>query len=208
MNKLAYVYITNTMSDWETGYLTAELNTGRGFKPTAPKYSVQTVSLTSDPIVTMGGMRIIPDTTLDNIDFENADLLILPGGETWLNPMHKPLFAIVDKFLKNEKTVAAICGATMALAQQGFLNNRRHTSNDLSFLQTLCPNYKGEKYYVRRPAVSDKNLITASGAAPLDFACQILKTLELFRPETLDAWYNLFQTHDIKYFHEILNSME
>ncbi len=27
-----YMYVFDTMSDWEVGYLTAELNTGRYFK--------------------------------------------------------------------------------------------------------------------------------------------------------------------------------
>ncbi len=40
-----------------------------------------------------------------------------------------------------------------------------------------CPNYKGEKYYEMEPVVSDTNLITASGIAPLEFAREVLKKL-------------------------------
>lgn len=31
-NKKVYLYVFNTMSDWEYGYLIAELNSGRYFK--------------------------------------------------------------------------------------------------------------------------------------------------------------------------------
>lgn len=32
MNNTVYLYVFDTMSDWEIGYLTAELNSGRYFK--------------------------------------------------------------------------------------------------------------------------------------------------------------------------------
>jgi hypothetical protein len=75
-------------------------------------------------------------------------------------------------------------------------------------LKQYCPNYRGEKFYENSPAVSNGKLITASGAAPLDFAYQILKTLDVFLPETLDAWYNLFLTRDPKYFDALMRSIQ
>ncbi|CAM5712612.1 hypothetical protein LSPH24S_07281 [Lysinibacillus sphaericus] len=37
----------------------------------------------------------------------------------------------------------------------------------VQYIRMVCPNYKGEKFYEMRPAVSGENLIiTASGAAP------------------------------------------
>lgn len=32
-----YVYVMDTLADWELGYVTAELNSGRFFKEGAPK---------------------------------------------------------------------------------------------------------------------------------------------------------------------------
>ena len=57
----------------------------------------------------------------------------------------------------------------------GYLDSRKHTSNDLNYLKTVCPNYKGEKFYEMGPVVSSENLVTASGIAPLEFAMEILK---------------------------------
>ncbi len=39
-------------------------------------------------------------------------------------------------------TVAAICGATLALAHAGLLDKRPHTSNGAGFLEMFCPAYK------------------------------------------------------------------
>ena len=64
--------------------------------------------------------------------------------------------------------VAAICGATAGLANSGYLDSRKHTSNDLAYMKMVCPHYKGEPFYEMGPAVSDGNLVTASGAAPLE----------------------------------------
>lgn len=33
-----YIYALDTMADWEFGYVTAELNSGRFFKKDVPKY--------------------------------------------------------------------------------------------------------------------------------------------------------------------------
>ena len=36
-----YVYVLDTLADWELGYVTAELNSGRFFKKDAPGVSVK-----------------------------------------------------------------------------------------------------------------------------------------------------------------------
>ncbi|MEC1797495.1 glutamine amidotransferase, partial [Bacillus mojavensis] len=65
-----------------------------------------------------------------------------------------------------------------------------------------------ETFYEREPAVSDENLITASGVAPLEFAMEVLKKLDVFAPDTLYSWYNLNKTHQPEYFYQLMNSIE
>jgi transcriptional regulator GlxA family with amidase domain len=103
--------------------------------------------------------------------------------------------------------VAAICGATVALASAGFLNNRPHTSNDLDYLKATCPAYQGEAHYRHEPAVTDGDLITATGVAPLEFAYHILKQLDVCTADTLDAWYKLYVTHEPRYFFQLMQSL-
>lgn len=62
--------------------------------------------------------------------------------------------------------MAAICGATLALANAGILNNKRHTSNGPNFLTGNSTDYAGQSLYVDIPsAVVDQNVITAAGSA-------------------------------------------
>ena len=202
-----YLYVFNSMSDWEYGYLIAELNSGRYFKKDLEPLRVLTVGANKEMITTMGGLSIQPDISLDECTLECNDLLVLPGGTTWREDIHQPILIKIGEALKLGTIVAAICGATEALANMGYLDNRNHTSNDLEYIKMVCPNYKGERFHVVGHAVSDENLITASGVAPLEFTREVLKQLDVLTPNTLNSWYNLNKTHKPEYFFQLMNSI-
>lgn len=208
MNSTAYVYVFDTMADWEIGYLTAELNSGRYYKKGLSPSKIVTLGVEKTPVTTMGGLKIIPDIILEECSIKKSDALILPGGDTWMDSIHKPVIKMAEQCIKKNIIVAAICGATIALAQNGLLDSRWHTSNDLGYLKMVCSDYKGERYYKNEPAVTDGKLITASGVAPLEFTVHTLKALDVFSPETLDVWYKLYVTHKSEYFYELMNSMQ
>lgn len=208
MNHTGYLYVFDTMADWEVGYLTAELNSGRWYKKGLPPSKIVTVGIEKVPITTMGGLTLLPDIELRECSFENGDALILPGGNTWGEAIHEPVLRMVEQCLKDNILVAAICGATIALAQNGLLDSRWHTSNDLDYLKKVCPAYNGERYYKTESAVTDGTLVTASGVAPLEFARHVLEALDVFTPQTLSAWFNLNKTQEPQYFNELINSIQ
>ena len=80
--KNIYVLIFAGLADWEIGLITYELNTNNAIP-------VTTVGLTSAPIKTGGGLTILPDVTLVEIDPQNTALLMLPGGEMWHTVSHE-----------------------------------------------------------------------------------------------------------------------
>jgi putative intracellular protease/amidase len=205
--KKVYVYVQDTWSDWEAGYVTAELNSGRFFKNKGERLIVQTVGLTKDPITTMGGVSITPDLTLKAVTAESSAMLILVGGDTWQDPKHEPVVTKVKKLLDANGNVAAICGATSALAEAGLFDHRPHTSNGIDYLKMVAPHYKGDAHYKDDRAVSDGNLITASSAGPLQFARYILQRLEVFSDEALEAWYNYFNTGEARYFFALMSAL-
>ena len=122
-----YVYIFDTLADWELGYVTAELNSGRFFKKDAPRVSVKTVGISKEPVKTMGGLTIVPDCVIDDIAVNDKSVLLLPGGNTWDNPKHGTIVKKAEELLSVGATVCAICGATVALANAGLLDQRPHT---------------------------------------------------------------------------------
>ena len=206
--KFVYLYVFDTMADWEIGYLTAELNSGRFYRKGLEPSKIVTVGIQKAPAVTMGGLKILPDAALDECSFKNAAALILPGGDTWTETIHDPVLSKAEQCLEKGILVAAICGATFGLARKGLLDARLHTSNDLEYLKMICPNYGGEQYYEQAPAITDGKLITASGIAPLEFSAHVLKALDVFYPKAVEAWYNLYHTQQSNLFYELLNSIQ
>ncbi len=114
----------------------------------------------------------------------------------------------VDEALKMGVIVAAICGATIGLANYEFLDDRKHTSNSLDYMKMVCPNYNGENLYEMGPVASDQNLITASGVAPLEFAMEVLKKLDVLAP---DAHFihgiTYIRLIEPDYFFQLMNSL-
>jgi len=203
-----FVYVLNTLADWEIGYLTAEINSGRYLKKSIETPKIVKVAKTMDKIKTMGGMEITPDITVKNMKIQKNDLLILPGADTWLTENNEEIFNFMKNNMDKDITIAAICGATIAMAYNGLLNEVKHTSENLDLLKMTCPNYSGEKYYCDIPAVADNNLITASGLAPLEFTYEIFKKMNIMEKNTVEAWYNLFKTREGKYYFELMNSIK
>ena len=207
MDKIVYVYVFDTLADWELGYVTAELNSKRFFKKDTPNVSVKTVGILKEPVKSMGGLTILPDCVIDDIEVNEKSVLLLPGGNNWDNPNHSTIIKKATELLSIGATVCAICGATAALANAGLLDQRPHTSNGVGFLDHFCPNYKGQSFYVDHPSVTDNNLITASGTAPLQWAKQIIEHLGVFQSNTLEEWYAYFSTGEAQHFYDLMQTL-
>lgn len=202
-----YVYILDTLADWELGYVTSELNSGRFFKKDAQRISLKTVSRSKEPIRTMGGLTIVPDCLIDDMVVSETSVLLLPGANTWSDPKHGTIIEKASEFLSAGTVVGAICGATAALANAGLLNNRPHTSNGSGFLEMVSPCYKGESFYIDKPSVSDCNLITAGSTGGLLWAKQIIEHLDVFQSDTLETWYNYFSIGKPEHFFALMQTL-
>lgn len=180
------VFVFNGFSDWEIAYLCPEINKNE-------KFELQFFSLSGEDVYSMGGMKIRPNNSLQAINLSDIEMLILPGGTAWEKDENNGIIPLINSTLENGKTIAAICGATIFLGQLGFLDNCKHTSIDYYYLKQSAPNYKGDSFYTNSLAVSDKNIITANGIAPIEFAREIFSRLELFTPVNLEKWFQLYK---------------
>lgn len=205
--KTIYIYVLDTLADWELGYVTAELNSGRFFKEDANQVSIKTVSYSKESIRTMGGMTIVPDYLIDEIIVSETSMLLLPGADTWNDPKHEAILVKASELLSAGAEVCAICGAKAALANFGILDNRPHTSNGPGFLEMVCSDYKGQDFYIDQPSVASNNLITAGSTEALLWTKQIIACLDIFKSNTLEAWYNYFNTGDSKYFFKLMQTL-
>ena len=187
----AHLAIYDTLADWEVGYLLVELRTGRF---TGAPWDIVTVAESRDPITTMGGVRILPDMLLEDLDHASSSLLILPGADMWDAGGGQSFAAAATRFLDARVPVAAICGATAGLARAGLLDRRRHTSAAAEYL--LATGYAGGEYFIDERAVADAGLITAGPQSPVQFARATLRQLGLASDSTLEAYEAVFHRGD------------
>lgn len=202
-----YIYTLDTLADWELGYVTAELNSRRFFKKDAPEVSVKTVTISKEPVKTMGGLTIVPDCSINDIAVNEKSVLLLPGANTWDDPKHSTIIKKAGELLSVGGMVCAICGATAALANAGLLDQRLHTSNGAGYLEMFSPAYKGQKLFVDAPSVVDQNLITANSTGGLLWARQIIEQLDVFQPNTLEAWYAYFSSGEAQHFFALMQTL-
>jgi len=202
-----YVYVLDTLADWELGYVTSELHSGRFFKKDAPQISLKTVSDSKAPIHTMGGLTVVPDRLIEDIALSKESVLLLPGADTWNDPKHGAIIEKASELLLAGATVCAICGATAALAGAGLLDSRPHTSNGPGFLEMFASGYQGQNFYVDHPSVADDNLITAGSTGGLLWAKQIIERLGVFQADTLESWYKYFSTGKPEHFFALMQTL-
>ena len=194
--------LLDTMADWEVGYLTAYTSrTEHQREPGA--VTLRTVGLTREPVRTVGGLTVVPDVTIDELRPDDGAMLVLPGADTWAEPEQRVWLDRAQSFLDAGVPVAAICGATYALAAGGFLDERPHTGPDRDFLAST--GYAGtEHFVVDELVVTDGDLITASPVAPVEFARAIFARLGMYEPGVLASWYKLYGHQDATGFHELM----
>jgi putative intracellular protease/amidase len=196
-----HLFVFDTMADWEAAFAIAGINNPQ-FQRAPGRYRVMTAGVTKAIVTTIGGVRIQPDVTLAEVSPGSSAMLILPGGQSWETGANPEAVEKAREFLASGVPVAAICAATLVLARAGLLDDRQHTSNAREYL--AMSGYGGAGLYRQAPAITDRNLTTASGIAPVDFAYQIFKTLELYSEAGLEAWYALFKHGDASKFYELV----
>jgi putative intracellular protease/amidase len=197
MKKRILYFVFDGLADWEASYaLTGIEKSGM--------YSMKTIGFDKEIKRTMGGMSIVPDldfipADLGDIDFNNTAMLILPGGSAWEQKLNWQIVPLVEHCVQENIPVAAICGATIVLADLGFLENIEHTSNDIRYLEAFSPLYQGHALYQYQPCVNAGTLITASGTAALEFADEIFERLGIKNNSQLKEWFDYFRNKPVNF---------
>lgn len=142
MSKEVLFVILDQYAEWEAAYLASALH-----MLSEGRYTVKTVSLTKEPVTSIGGFHVLPDYDLENMPKGYAGLILIGG----------------------------ICDAAAFLGTVGVLNHVNHTANDLNDLKAWAKDaYTGESRYQMQQAVRDENVVTANGTAALEFAREVL----------------------------------
>ena len=139
------------------------------------KIDVTMVSITGNEIVTGShNIKIIADEVISNIDFEEGDMIFLPGGMPGTLNLGEcaVLTDNIVEYNKKGKKLAAICAAPSVLGQLGVLSGKNATCYPGFEDKLTGAIYKGES------VATDANVTTANGlGSALELGLELIRVL-------------------------------
>jgi len=186
MKPRAYLLVFDGLADWEPAHAFCQINKSR-------KFRVVTVGFSPEPVTSMGGLRIVPEAALDDVHPEETAFFMLPGGDMWQEKTHEMLHPLLHWLHEQNVLIGAICAATLEMARSGLTRRVRHTSNGKSYLKTMVPGYRDDEFYVNQLAVTDQNIITASGLGSVEFAREVVTQLKIYGDADTALWFEMFK---------------
>jgi 4-methyl-5(b-hydroxyethyl)-thiazole monophosphate biosynthesis len=137
---------------------------------------ITTVSVTGEPFITGSHQIIIKaDALFAEVDFADADMLVLPGGMPGTKHLseHEGLDQLLKEFCAKGKKVSAICAAPSVLGSKGLLKGKKATCFPGFEVALLGAHIKNEVVVV------DGNFITSKGlGTAIDFSLAIIKSIK------------------------------
>ncbi len=137
---------------------------------------IVTAGLNEGPVRSARGLRILPDTSLDDVDAGRFDMVVLPGGQPGTDNLAADtrVRKIIQDMHEGGKYTAAICAAPYVLSEAGVLGEKRATS-----YPTFQEKLKAHEIMKDERVVTDGKVITSQGpGTAIEFA---LTLVELFR---------------------------
>jgi transcriptional regulator GlxA family with amidase domain len=150
-------------------------------------FTVYTVSLTKDPIVSQGFIKIIPNYSL--ADCPKPDIVVLPGGQTGPFIENKPLINWIKASAQDAEIMLSVCTGAGLLAKAGLLDGKQATTfhNYIDNLQNATPK---AKILRNTRFVDNGQIITTAGvSAGIDGALHVVAKLKGLAVATQTARY-------------------
>jgi putative intracellular protease/amidase len=173
-------------ADWEPAHALCEMRR-------SGKFNVVTVGFSSESVTSMAGLRISPDMAVAEIDVASTAFFMLPGGDMWQDKSDVGIAPLLRRLHEANVWIGAICAATLEMARAGLTRGIRHTSNSKSYLEAMVSGYRDGDFYVDELAVTNQNVITASGLGSVEFAREVLRSLQVYSDPDIDTWFDMFK---------------
>lgn len=148
---------------------------------------VVTVGLDDSPIKGEAGLSCITDTTLDEVDLDEIDSLLMPGCMRVFNLEYEYKYVkFIKKVASDEnRVIASISSSPLLLAKAGVLKGKKYTVGMMEEDRDESGVFEKENY-VEEKVVKDGNIITAWGSGFIRFGAYLGKALKIDFDEN---WY-------------------
>jgi transcriptional regulator GlxA family with amidase domain len=136
-------------------------------------FEIWLVAEKNGPVVTSGGMQVIPHHTFETCP--RLDILVVPGGWGTRRELHNP--AVLDWLrlrAPEVETLTSVCTGAMLLGAAGLLDGRRATTHWRS-LDWMRESFPAVTVEYNQHVVEDGRVITSAGiAAGIDLALKVV----------------------------------
>lgn len=147
---------------------------------------IVTVGLTKDPIKGESGLSCIADATVEEVNLNEIDSLLLPGCMDIIDLIdEEALLDLIKGAASKDMVIAAISSSPTLLAKIDILKGKKFTVGMPEEGRTKLGIFE-EKSYSDEVVVRDGNIITARGKGFIRFGILLGETLEL---EFDENWY-------------------
>ena len=138
---------------------------------------VTTVSIMAEQtVVSSHQVKIVADAMFDNVDFDEVDAIVLPGGLGGTRNLgaHEGVLGLIRSFASSGKIVGAICAAPTVLSKAGVLSGKEATC-----YPGCEADFAADVIYTPQPAVVQGNIITGrSMGQAIPFSLALITALE------------------------------
>jgi transcriptional regulator GlxA family with amidase domain len=138
-------------------------------------FHVFTIAAEADTVVATGGLRVIPDHTIDYAP--PIDILVIPGGFGTRRLLDDPeMITWIKNVADQTQLVVSVCTGALLLAKAGLLTGRRATTH-WGALDSLGE-IDGSIHVERELRVVEDGVVTSAGvAAGIDMALSVVAGL-------------------------------
>ncbi len=163
----ALIIMTNGFEDVE-GLATVDVLKRSGIE-------VVCCGLDQKNIITQSGHHLSLNILLNEVDINNYDFLIIPGGRAVKETLDKDkrIDDLIDKFLSQNKMICSICAAPLLIGKRGYFKNHQYTcfpGCDESIKEGINTH---EGVVVSLPFITAKSMYYS-----IDFALQIIEIVQ------------------------------
>ena len=136
-------------------------------------FEVLLVTQSGEPVLATGGLRVIPDATLETCP--PLDILVVPGGWGTRKEMsNQRLLTWISERAKQVETLTSVCTGAMLLGRAGLLDGRRATTHWRS-LDRMRQAFPAVTVEDKLHVVEDGDVLTSAGiSAGIDMALRVV----------------------------------
>lgn len=155
----AYILCYETFALFETILISYMFNSEES------KEKAVMVGIDNSRVISFEGIIIEPELTISKVEFQENDLLVIPGGNYKKIPSNEYLEQLLRTIFEKKYKIAAICSGVDYLKEMGYLEEYKTILSDNDCI------------------VKDRNLITGKPNAFVEFAIEISNSFNILGDE-------------------------